>query len=295
MKPQSIALLAAVLLASAAPAAAVQTGVAPASDRARGVQLAGLFGESDEEKAARQHEMDQDSQISDLTRRISDLERALQQTTGQNEQLSQRIRELSARIDQQQKDFDYKLCTLAAQQLGTGTTASSNGLPCDSGASSAPAPTTGGAPPASAPPQSGGTLGTLPQAAAPDASVRSQYDEAMNLLARARYDEARAAFQSFVDANPKDPLAAQATYWVGNIAFVQKDYAAASQAFAQEIKNYPTSAQGPESTLKLGQSLIALGKKKEGCVFLGAIKTKYKHAPDTILAQAAAAHAASCK
>ena len=117
----------------------------------------------------------------------------------------------------------------------------------------------------------------------------------MNLLARAQYDQARSAFQAFADANPKDPLAPQAVYWVGNIAFVQKDYAAASQAFAQEIKNYPTSTQGPEATLKLGQSLIALGKKKEGCVFLGAIKTKYKHAPDAILAQAAAARAASCK
>jgi tol-pal system protein YbgF len=291
-----MAALAALVLVSAAPAGASHAVSASSGDRVRGVQLAALFGESDEEKAARlQHESDQDSQISDLTQRIHDLERALQQTTGQNEQLSQRIRELSQRIDQQQKDFNYKLCALAAQQLGAGTSANETGsaLPCDTSGQTSAAPLAGGAPQGSPPTASGGTLGTLPANDQP--SSKSQFDEAMNLLARAQYDDARAAFQGFADANPKDPLAPQAVYWVGNIAFVQKDYAAASQAFAQEIKNYPTSVQGPESTLKLGQSLIALGKKKEGCVFLGAIKTKYKHAPESILAQAASARAASCK
>jgi tol-pal system protein YbgF len=117
----------------------------------------------------------------------------------------------------------------------------------------------------------------------------------MNLLARARYDEARAGFRAFADANPKDTLAPQAVYWVGNIAFVQKDYSAASQSFAEVIKDYPKSSQGAESTLKLGQSLIALGQKKEGCLFLGAIKTKYKKAPASILSQAASAQVASCK
>jgi tol-pal system protein YbgF len=128
----------------------------------------------------------------------------------------------------------------------------------------------------------------------PESASRTQYDEAMNLLARARYDEARAAFRNFADTYPKDPLAPQAIYWVGNIAFVQKDYAAAAQAFTEQIKKYPTSPQGAESMLKLGLSLIALGEKKEGCLTLAAIKSKYKQAPATILTQAATARASSC-
>jgi tol-pal system protein YbgF len=288
MRSQWTAAFAALVFVSAVPVA----DAAP-HDRIRGVQVASLFGESDEEKAARlQHESDQDSQISDLTQRLHDLERALQQSTGQNEQLIHRIQELSRRIDQQQKDFDYKLCTLAAQQLGAGTTPNESGsaLPCDT---SAPM-SSSGVSQSSGPPQ-GGTLGTLPQASAPQALARPQFDEAMNLLARARYDEARAGFRAFADANPKDTLAPQAVYWVGNIAFVQKDYSAAAQAFAEVVKDYPTSSQGAESTLKLGQSLIALGQKKEGCLFLGTIKTKYKKAPASILSQAAGVQAASCK
>lgn len=258
------------------------------------VQVRGLFGESDEEKAARlkaeARENDQDAGIAELRQRVSDFEQALRQSTGQNEMLAHQIRELQARIDRQQKDFDYKLCTLAAQQLGAGTSAdaSGNGLPCDPNQAVAALASPGGAP-------GQGSLGTLPASQAPgpadQSNARSQYDEAMNLLARARYDEARAAFRGFADNNPKDTLAPQAVYWVGNIAFVQKDYTSAAAAFAEQIKKYPTSPQGAESMLKLGQSLLALGEKEKGCITLGAIKGKYKQAPAGILAQAQTARA----
>jgi len=289
-------------LKMSAAVAALMVVLCPAGASSYGalhpVEIRGLFGESDEEKAARlkaeQREADQDAAVVDLRQRIGDLEQALRQSTGQNEMLAHQIRELADRIDRQQKDFDYKLCTLAAQQLGAAAApdASGNALPCDPNAAVAAlaAPHTVQAPG----PAQGGTLGTLPAGGAPAPATRSQYDEAMNLLARARYDEARAGFRAFVDANPKDPLAAQAVYWVGNIAFVQKDYAAAAQAFTEQIKKYPTSPQGAESMLKLGQSLLALDAKEKGCLTLGAIKSKYKQAPAAILSQAATIRAKSC-
>jgi tol-pal system protein YbgF len=270
------------------------------------VQVRGLFGESDEEKAARlraeQHERDQDAGIAEVRQRISDLEQALRLSTGQNEQLSNQIRQLTARLERQQRDFDYKLCTLVAQQMGTGAAADTSGanLPCDPNAAVS----------ALANPGSGGTLGTLPvgprpaapgaapaapggQAAAPAVASRTQYDGAMNLLARARYDEARAAFRAFADANPRDGLAPQAVFWIGNIAYTQRDYTAAAQAFAEQIKKWPNNPQGAEAMLKLGLSLIALGEKREGCVTLGAIRGKFRNAPANILTQAATARAQS--
>jgi tol-pal system protein YbgF len=262
----------------------------PARAQSRGVQLAGLFGESDEEKAARQqHEDNQDAQIADLKQRLHDIEQSLQQLTGQNEQLGHRVQELLAKLDSQQKDYDYKLCSLSAQLLNAGNTPdqSGNALPCNLTASADVAPagqTTLG---------SGGTLGTLPQGAAPD--TRPQFDAAMNLLAKAQYDEARAAFRTFADNNPKDALTPQAVYWVGDIAYVQKDYGGAAQAFAEAIKKYPTSARGPDSMLKLGQSLLALGQIKGGCLTLGAIKNKYPKASAAVLSQTASARAMSCK
>ncbi len=275
----------AALLVVAHPAAAATVSIPHA------VAVRGLFGESDDEKAARlkaeQRENDQDAAIVELRQRVQDLENALRQSTGLSESLQGQVRQLTDRLETQRKDFDYKLCTLSAQIMGAGPATGAGqqpGLSCDGSpqqaASTDPAPA-----PAQAAP-SGGSLGTLPAAAPPADSARSQYDEAMNLVARARYDEARAAFRGFADANPKDPLAPQAIYWVGNISYVQKDYTSAAGAFAEQIKKYPTSPQGAESMLKLGLSLIGLGEKKEGCLTLGAIKGKYKAAPPAILTQA---------
>jgi tol-pal system protein YbgF len=111
----------------------------------------------------------------------------------------------------------------------------------------------------------------------------------MNLLAKSQYDEARAAFRNFADSYPQDPLTPQAVYWVGDIAYVQKDYPNAARAFAEGIKKYGSGARAPESMLKLGQSLIAMKQKQEGCTTLGALPAKYPKASPNVLAQAKAA------
>jgi tol-pal system protein YbgF len=127
-------------------------------------------------------------------------------------------------------------------------------------------------------------------------SDRPAFDSAMNLLAKAQYDQARAAFRSFADSHPKDDLAPQALYWVGDIDYVQKDYPGAARAFAEGIKKYPSSARAPDSMLKLGQSLIAMNQKKEGCTALAALPSKYPAASKPVAAQAAASRkAALCK
>ena len=276
---------------------------------AKGVQLAQLFGESDEEKAARQqHESNQDSQLSQLNQRVEDMENSLQRLTGEMEDLSHRMDVVNQHIAQMQKDFDYKICTMAAQQLGANASGGDNGLPCagQSTGTTAPAPQPQGAsdnaPIHLSPPP--GILGTLPANAAPAAAVasnqpapadtRKQFDAAMNLLARAQYNEAAAAFQNFADTYPDDDLASQAVYWVGDIAYVQKNYPDAARSFAIVIKKYPTSPRGPDSMLKLGQSLVAMDQKKEGCTTLAALPGKYPQAK-TEIDQAKAARKDLCR
>lgn len=305
-----------------------------------------LFGESDEEKAARQaHEDGQDNQISQLSGRIQQLEdrvrgltQSLSTATGTNEELAHQIQELRQKIDAQQKDFAYRLCMVSAQQLGAD--GNEQGLNC---AAVGAAPAAGMAPPSggggyapgtplpplgggdqgfnSSPPPSAalqgrppGTLGTLPMNSGPanngamnSSSPRAaspvgpsggtaQYDRAMNMLAKAQYIEASAAFRAYADANPNDTdLSAQAIYWIGNIAYVQKNYPDATRAFAEQLKKYPDSIRSPDSMLKLGQALIAQGQTSSGCTTLAALKTKYPKAAPATLAAAAGARKAACR
>jgi tol-pal system protein YbgF len=286
-----------------------------------------LFGPSDEEKA---HEADQDSKLSDLAGQIQQLQgrvqaledqarsltQTLAQSTGTNEELRHQIDLLDQKIDQQQKDFSYRLCMVSAQQLGAGQ--GDQGLNCAAAgtgaANAAPAGPPGSlqpgaplppistdaanqaavaAPAPLAPPP--GNLGTLPDDTVAARPVANQFDAAMNLLAKAQYDEAKASFRAYADANPDDnELAPQAIYWVGNIDFTQHDYPGAMTAFAEQIKKYPKSPRGPDSMLKLGQSLLAMGQTQEGCTTLGAIKSKFPDAPPATLTLAAGTRKASC-
>jgi tol-pal system protein YbgF len=277
----------------------------------REMRVAGLFGESDAEKAARlQREQNQDDAINRLNDKIRDLEATVRMLTGQNEELAHRVTELDNRIDRQQKDFEYRLCAMAAQQLGASTgTGDPNAVPCPgtSGAGTAPLP------PATVPPQAAasndggpvklapppGVLGTLPAGAAPAAAApennKPEFDAAGRLLAKGSYDEAAAAFRQFADSHPKDPLAPNALYWVANIAYVQKNYQDAARLFAEVIQKYPTSTRAADSMLKIGQSLIADGQTKKGCTALAALPAKYPKADAKTLAQGAALRKASCR
>jgi tol-pal system protein YbgF len=277
-----------------------------------------LFGPSDEEKA---HEANQDQQLSALATQNQQLDArihvledktlsltdTLAGATNANEELRHQIDLLNQKIDQQQKDFAYRLCMISAQQLGAG--GDDQGLNCaasGTAAAGAPPPSGGMAAGTPLPPLDGaqamagptplarpsGTLGTL--SSGPGGS--SQFDMAMNLLSKAQYDEAKAGFRSYADANPDDTdLSAQAIYWVGDIDYIQHDYEGAITAFAEQIKKYPKSPRGPDSMVKLGQSLLAMGRTQEGCTTLGAIKSKFPDAPAATISFAAGTRKASCK
>ncbi len=265
------------------------------------VQVADLFGPSDEEKAAAaQREATQNATIADLTQRVSDLQESLRRLTGQLEDANHRVDLLQQRIERMRKDFDYKICTLSAQKLGAATDGSDqSALPCSPNGSppaAGAAPATSGTPAAPTMGQPSGVLGTLPAgtplptpsggqagsgASAPSGS-QAQYNAAMTLLAKAQYDEASSAFRSFADAYPKDDHAPQAVHWIGAIAYMQQDFPGAARAFAEEIKKYPHAPSAPEGMLKLGQSLIAMKQKKEGCTALEALPRSYPKASKTV-------------
>lgn len=276
----------------------------------------------------------QDARIKSLEDKVQGLTQSLSQATGANEELSHQIQVQNDKIDRMQKDFAYRLCQLSAQQLGAGDAMNCAGGGAPGGGAVAPQPqmqagpapgqalppinATGNGQPGfvAAPPQPSadadggqrgrppGVLGTLPMgsgpagggavSAVPQASS-AQYDQAMNLMRRAQYDEAAASFRAYADANPGDAqLTPQAIYWVANIGFIRQDYATAARTFAEVIKKYPKSQPASEAMLKLAQSFMAMGQKSEGCTTLGLIKSKYPNASAQTLSQAATLRKTAC-
>ncbi|HKU65656.1 MAG TPA: tol-pal system protein YbgF [Rhizomicrobium sp.] len=278
-----------------------------------------LFGPSDEEKA-REAAQDsgiedlqgaqqrQDARIRGLEDKVQGLTQSLSQATGQNEELGHQIQLQNEKLDRMEKDFAYRLCTLSAQQLGA-----NDAINCTGGASAALPPRQTMRPGDALPPigsegagepavrgRPPGILGSLPAAGPgavppPLSAGSAQYDQAMNLMSRAQYSEAQAAFRAYADANPDDSdLSPQALYWVGNISFIRQDYASAQRNFAEVIKKYPKSQRAPDAMLKLAQSFMSLGQKSEGCTTLGLIRTKYPNGSPQTLASAAALRKTAC-
>src|SRR3569833_2860448 len=90
-----------------------------------------LFGPSDEEKAREDAQdkggedltaksQQQEARIRALEDKVQGLTLSLAQSTGAKEELNHRIQVQNDKIDQLQKDFAYRLCTLSAQQMGAG-------------------------------------------------------------------------------------------------------------------------------------------------------------------------------
>ncbi len=219
--------------------------------------------------------------------RINDMEQSLRNLTGQVEQFGYDIRTIKDKLSQLETETNFRLNQLEGNPGGS--------PPPSAGSDAGSKP-----PPSSddndvAGPKPPGTIGDVP---APQGGqdVESLYNTAMDHLTRAEYDEALRLFKQVVSSYPESDEAAQAQYWIADIHYVRKDYESAAVAFAEVLKKYPNAGRGPEAMLKLGLSLIALDRKKDGCTTLAAIKGKYPKASDAILGRAdREAKKAGCK
>jgi tol-pal system protein YbgF len=114
----------------------------------------------------------------------------------------------------------------------------------------------------------------------PGANADEQYQYAFDLMRQTKYDEAEKALSTFVDEYPDHPLAGNASYWLGEAYYVRKDYNNAALTFAQTFQKYPQSGKAPDSLLKLGMSLAALGETADACKALHELKVRYPKAPE---------------
>jgi tol-pal system protein YbgF len=123
----------------------------------------------------------------------------------------------------------------------------------------------------------------------PGNTPQEQYDYATGLLQRGAYPEAELAFKAFVVQHPKDPLAGNAQYWLGETFYARSDYKNAQIAFAEGYQKYPKSPKAPDNLLKLGMSLGQTGDKTNACVAFKQLAKQFPTASAAIKDRAARA------
>ncbi len=106
-------------------------------------------------------------------------------------------------------------------------------------------------------------------------SPEALYKEGQDLLNAEKQAEALSAFKSLVKHYPKNSLADNALYWMGEIHFSNKDYPAALIEFSKVANDYPGENKAPDALLKLGATYQQMGEKDKATAALKELIARY--------------------
>jgi tol-pal system protein YbgF len=90
------------------------------------------------------------------------------------------------------------------------------------------------------------------------------YQNGLRDFTGGKYDLAKQEFSDYLKSFPTNPLAGNAQFYLGEIAYVQENYQDAVTQYDMVLYTYPKSYKLAASLLKKGQAEIKLGQKASG-------------------------------
>jgi len=197
---------------------------------------------------------------------ITQMQEQMRSMNGRVEEVQHRIMVLEQRLDRMSEDLEIRLLAIE-----------------DAVAKGTPAAV---APVGETPDGSGGSevaaaAGAVPEM--PDGTPREQYDYAYSLLKKHQWVEGRGALKVFLEKHPNDDLADNASYWLGETYYINKQYKDAAKAFLDGYKNYPKADKAPDNLLKLGKSLAALNQPDKACTTYAKLLDDYPNSLPRII------------
>ena len=165
--------------------------------------------------------------------------------------LSDNLEEIKSRLgklNQQLVDLQNTVQTLDAKLSNSGA------APATSTPSTGSATPTGGFAPA--------TGAVNPSGPAPSADTL--YSNGLRDITSGKYDLARSEFQDYLKYYGETDLASNAQFYLGEIAYSQKQFDQAVSEYEKVLNNYPKSFKLAPARYKKGMALIELGQKTSG-------------------------------
>ncbi len=138
----------------------------------------------------------------------------------------------------------------------------------------------GGAPTGSAPSTTpGGAAAAQPTGSAavsaPAPSADTLYSNGLRDITSGKYDLARSEFEDYLKYYGDTDLASNAQFYLGEIAYSQRQYSQAVTEYDKVLTNYPKSFKLAPARLKKGMALIELGQKTSGVKELREVVKRY--------------------
>ena len=106
-------------------------------------------------------------------------------------------------------------------------------------------------------------------------SADTLYSNGLRDITSGKYDLARSEFQDYLRYYGDTDLASNAQFYLGEIAYQQKQYEQAVDEYDKVLTTYPKSFKLPSARLKKGMALIELGQKNPGVRELREVVKRY--------------------
>ena len=175
--------------------------------------------------------------------------------------LSDNLEEIKSRlgkVNQQLVDLQNSVQNIDARLSGGAPSNAPSGAP----AGGSPNPGSASMAPSSAP-------------SGPPPSADTLYSNGLRDITSGKYDLARSEFQDYLRYYGDTDLASNAQFYLGEIAYQQKQYDQAVAEYDKVLTTYPKSFKLPSARLKKGMALIELGQKNPGVRELREVVKRY--------------------
>jgi tol-pal system protein YbgF len=181
--------------------------------------------------------------------------------------LSDNLEEIKSRLgklNQQMVDLQNTVQSLDAKVSG-GAAAPAGAVPAASPGAASAQPVTGSSPVAASGAPAGG----------PPPSADTLYSNGLRDITSGKYDLARSEFQDYLKYYGDTDLASNAQFYLGEIAYSQRQYSDSVSEYDKVITNYPKSFKLAPARLKKGMALLELGQKAQAIKELREVVKRY--------------------
>lgn len=110
-------------------------------------------------------------------------------------------------------------------------------------------------------------------------SAKELYRRGRSQLGAGQKREAMATLGELVERFPRDSLADDAQYLLGEMHYARRGYTEAAAAFREVVHRWPQGDKAPEAQFKLADCQFAQGRQAAGREALRAVITRYPRSP----------------
>lgn len=209
--------------------------------------------------------------------KLGEYDEIIRTMNGKIDEMEHRIKQLEGKIDSLNHDFDVRFKLLEGKPIPAAEGGFVQQKKFDAAvANGAPKAIVGEAI----------STGSLTNLQPEKLSVNELYTQGLEALKAGNSAEAEQKFGIILNRHPEDSLAGNAQYWLGEVYYKDKNYAKAAVAFGKGYENYKNGSKGADCLLKLGLSMMQIGKKEEACLAFVNLPQEFPKADSAVKSKA---------